>query len=112
LKFKTEASNSCLSSQLYIEPHFVATGVDTDYDALVEARWYEHLAEHYLKNSESDLNRAGSGLMVNTPVQLFLAHSRLARAQLEIRIYSGLLEQEIGKSLRGGVFQFPAVLFS
>lgn len=76
--------------------------MDLDYNALVEARWYEHLAEHYLKNSGFNLNRAGSELLVNTPVQLYLAHSRLARAQLEIGIYSKLLEQDIGQSLRGG----------
>lgn len=95
--------NSQLFSQPYIEPHFLETGVDPDYEALVEARWYEHLAEHYLKNSGSNLDRAGSALLVNTPVQLYLAHSRLARAQLEIGIYSKLLEQDVGRSLRRGI---------
>lgn len=90
-------------SQPFIEPHYSqGTGLDADYKALVEARWQEHLAEHYLRNSGVDLRRAGSRTLFNTPVQLYLAHSRLARAQLEISIYSKLLEQEIGQSLRNG----------
>lgn len=89
--------------QPYIEPHSSGeAGLDADYDALVEARWHEHLAEHHLMDSGDDLHRHGSKNLVNTPIQLYLAHSRLARAQLEIGIYSKLLEQEIGQSLRKG----------
>lgn len=36
---------------------------------------------------------------INEPVQLYLAHRRLARAQLEIQIYTRLLQKELGPSL-------------
>lgn len=87
------------------------TGRDSDYDALVDARWHEHLAEHYLKNAGFDLDRAGSGLLVNMPVQLYLAHRRLTCVQLEINVYSKLLGEETGKALReGAIKSFPSSL--
>lgn len=94
-------------SQPYIEPHFVELtsehpGRDPDFDALVEARWCEYLAEGYLRSTGSKLTAIGFGAdetRVNTPVQLYLAHSRLARAQLEIKIYTKLLERGSGASL-------------
>lgn len=89
--------------QPHIEPHFSVTERDPDYDRLVEARWYEHVAEHYLVNSGIDLSLARSEPLVNTPVQLYLAYNRLCRAQLEVSIYSKVLEQEIGQSLQKGM---------
>lgn len=53
------------------------------------------------------MKRAGSGLLVNTPIQLYLAHSRLTRAQLEsASTHSKLMEQDIGRSLQQGVIRF------
>lgn len=96
--------------QPYIEPHFVqspdSSGRDPDFDDLVQARWYEYLAEGYLKTTGSTAITARStGSMtndtrVNTPVQLYLAYRRLARAQLELKIYSRLLKRELGPGLR------------
>lgn len=38
---------------------------------------------------------------VNTPVQLFLAHNRMTRARLELRIYAQLLETARPALLKG-----------
>lgn len=97
--------SSCILKP-YIEPHFGlvsdSSGRDPDFDALVQARWYEYLAEGYLKITESKMAASGSKneTRVNEPVQLYLAHRRLARAQLEITIYSRLLQKELGPSLQ------------
>lgn len=64
-----------------------------------------------MKNAGFDLDRVGSGLLVNTPVQLYLAHRRLARAQLEINVYSKLLGEDIGKALREGATKSLASYF-
>lgn len=94
--------------QPYIEPHFVeltleTPGRDPDFDKLVEARWYEYLAEGYLRSTGSKLTAAGGSLPnvthINTPVQLYLARRRLARAQLEIKIYTDLLRRGASAAL-------------
>lgn len=73
----------------------------------MEARWHEHYDEHRLRNNGIGMKRAGSGLLVNTPIQLYLAHSRLTRAQLEsASTHSKLMEQDIGRSLQQGVIRF------
>lgn len=92
----------------YIEPHFVKVsdlgpGRDPDFDALVQARWHEYLAEGYLKTTGSKMSASGVKLdetRVNTPVQLYLAYRRLARAQLETKIYDRLLQNELDPLLR------------
>lgn len=103
------ALNSCITKP-YIEPHFVKAsnlplGRDPDFDALVQARWYEYLAEGYLKATgskaaASSSTAVGGTVCVNTPVQLYLAYRRLARAELETHIYSKLLTKELGPALR------------
>lgn len=40
-------------------------------------------------------------ICVNTPVQLFLAHSRVVRARLELRVYSELLKAARPALLKG-----------
>lgn len=40
-------------------------------------------------------------IRVNTPVQLFLAHSRMIRARLELRVYGELLEAARPALLKG-----------
>lgn len=73
----------------------------------MEAHWHEHYDEHRLRNNGIGMKRAGSGLLVNTPIQLYLAHSRLTRAQLEsASTHSKLMEQDIGRSLQQGVIRF------
>lgn len=83
--------------QPYIEPHFnesTTPSRDIDFYALITARWSEYRAERYLQSSGHTVssNLPAPETRVNTPVQLFLAYSRIARARLEIRVYSELLE--------------------
>lgn len=83
-------------SQPYIEPHFnesTSPSTDGDFYALVAARWSEYRAERYLQSSGHTVssNLPTPETRVNTPVQLFLAYSRIARARVEIRVYSELL---------------------
>lgn len=94
--------------QPYIEPHFVelsleTPGRDPDFDKLVEARWYEYLAEGYLRSTGSKLTAVGGSSSnvnrINTPVQLYLARRRLARAHLEIKIYTALLQRGASAAL-------------
>lgn len=97
--------SSCILKP-YIEPHFGlvsdSSGRDPEFDALLQARWYEYLAEGYLKVTESRMAASGSKneTRVNEPVQLYLAHRRLARAHLEIDIYTRLLQKGLGPSLK------------
>lgn len=109
LFYRRLALNSFITKP-YIEPHFVKVsnlplGRDPDFDALVQARWYEYLAEGYLKATGSKAAASRSAtvsetVLVNTPVQLYLAYRRLARAELETHIYTKLLKKELGPSLR------------
>lgn len=117
--FVAETFNSCVYKP-YIEPHFGllsdSNGRDPDFDSLVLARWYEYLAEGYLKVTESKMAASGSKdneTRVNEPVQLYLAYRRLARAKLEIRIYTRLLKSELGPSLQKRTFNsvYMDVLF-
>lgn len=101
----TETFNSCILKPHIIEPHFGlasdSKGRDPDFDELIQARWYEYLAEGYLKTTESKMAGSSSDeTRVNEPVQLYLAHRRVARAKLELRIYNRLLQRELGPSLR------------
>lgn len=66
--------------------------------------------------SESKMAASGSKdneTRVNEPVQLYLAYRRLARAKLEIRIYTRLLKSELGPSLQKRTFNsvYMDVLF-
>lgn len=98
--------SSCLSPSVTYRTSFLETGKDPDYNALLEARWLECVAENYLKITGIGLKRAGSEIRMNTPAQLYLAHCRLARARVEISIYSKLLDQGKGKSFRQGTVGF------
>lgn len=98
--------NSCIY-KAYIEPHFLkvsdSPGRDPDFDALVQARWYEYLAEGYLKSTGSKMSAMSAKAeetRINTPVQLYLAYRRLERAQLETKIYDRLLKKELNPLLR------------
>lgn len=56
-----------------------------------------------MRSTGSKLTANGSGAdetRIDTPVQLYLAHSRLVRAQLEIKIYTKLLERGSGASFK------------
>lgn len=106
LFFFAKTVNSCIHKP-YIEQHFGlasdSSGRDPDFDALVQARWYEYLAEGYLKTMEIKMAASGSKAnetRINEPVQLYLADRRLARAKLEIKIYTRLLKRELGPLLR------------
>lgn len=105
--FLAKPFNLCISGKPHIEPHFGlgsdSRGRDPDFDELILARWYEYLAEGYLKTTESKMAGSSSNATetrVNEPVQLYLAHRRVARAKLELRIYTRLLRRELGPLLR------------
>lgn len=79
-------------------------GRDPDFDELVKARWYEYLAEGYLKHTGNKMAATSSKSVmeetcVNTPVQLYLAYRRLARARLELKIYTKMLRRELAPAL-------------
>lgn len=90
-------------SQPYIVPHFPPrddSSTQDDFRALLTARWSEYRAERYLQSSGNSMASADE-IRVNTPVQLFLAHSRMIRARLELRVYSELLEDARPALLKG-----------
>lgn len=113
--FLAETFNSYVLKPHIIEPHFGlasdSRGRDPDFDELILARWYEYLAEGYLKTTESKMAGSSSDeTRVNEPVQLYLAHRRVARAKLELRIYTRLLRNELGPLLQKRMLNFVCMV--
>lgn len=85
--------------QSHIEPHFTAslhTEDDSEFIALITARWSEHRAEKCLwspptriiaRTHTADEMRTNA-VRANTPAQLHLVRSRLERTRLEVKVYS------------------------
>lgn len=100
----TESSQTLIQSfQPYIVPHFPprdGSSTQDDFRALLTARWSEYRAEQYLQSSGNSMESADE-IRINTPVQLFLAHSRMIRARLELRVYGELLEAARPALLKG-----------
>lgn len=92
--------------QPYIEPHFpelIGPSTDDAFYSLIAARWSEYRAERYLQSSGHNVSSKlqTPETRVNTPVQLFLAYSRVSRARLEIEVYGKLLRGACPALLQG-----------